>query len=106
MIQHTITYMCLVLNLKPSTGNLQEGIRNRTGRTEPNRVILEPAETGRGTEPNRTGPNHDAFKKRRPNCIEPEKQMSELIFENYGTETNQTGSVPSILNPANRNHEN
>ena len=47
-------------------------------RTEPNRLILELAEIGRGnepnrTEPNRTGPNHDASEKRRPNRIEPEK---------------------------------
>ena len=43
-----------------------------TGRTEPNRSIPEPAGTGRGDEPNRTGPSHDASEKRRPNRVEPE----------------------------------
>ena len=50
---------------------IQEGIRNRTEPAEPNRLILEPAGTGHGTEPNRTGPSHDASEKRRPNCVEP-----------------------------------
>ena len=43
---------------------------NRTGRTEPFNFG-----TGRNRTRNRTGPNHDAFKKRRPNRIELEKQL-------------------------------
>ena len=46
---------------------------NRTDRTEPKRVILEPAGTGRGNKPNRSGPSHDAPEKRRPNRVEPGK---------------------------------
>ena len=50
---------------------------NRPNRTEPNRLISEPAGTGRGNEPKRTGPRHYASEKRRPNCVEPRKIFSE-----------------------------
>ena len=55
-------YMCQISgrNEKP----------NRTGRTEPNRVIPQPAGTGRGTEPNRTGPSHGVSEKCKPNRVE------------------------------------
>ena len=51
-------------------------------------IIPEPAGTGRGTEPNRTGPSHDAFKKRRPN------RTDTMMFRNVRNrnESNQTGS--------------
>ena len=77
--------------LKP-TGGWRKGIlesigRNkkpyRTGRTEPNRLILEPAGTGRGTEPNRTRTSQDTSEKHRPNRVEP----WEWIFR---TEQNRT----------------
>ena len=75
---------------------------NRTGRTEPNRLIPEPAGTGLGTEPKRTGPSHDGSEKRRPNRVEPgqntfqdRSEPNRLIFEKFGTETNRTELVPS-----------
>ena len=50
---------------------MQEGIRNQTELAEPNRTVLisEPTGTRRGTEPNRSGPSHDAFEKRMPNRL-------------------------------------
>ena len=58
--------------LEPQPHARQEGIRSRTepNRTEPNRLILEPAGTGRGNEPKRTGPSHDVSENRRPNRVE------------------------------------
>ena len=74
---------------------------NRTGRIEPNesnRLILEPAGTGRGNEPNRSGPSQDAPEKRRPNRIEPGK----LVFR---TEPNRTEPV-IVRTIRNRNESN
>ena len=43
---------------QPQTRNPKpETEQNRPTRTEPNRLILEPAGTGRGNVPNRTEPN-------------------------------------------------
>ena len=71
---------------KPST--FQEGIRNRT---EQNHLILEPAGTWRGNEPNRTGPSHDASEKRRPNHVE----LGKIIVR---TEPNQTYEFRKVQN--------
>ena len=49
---------------------MKGGIRSRTEPAEPNRTIPEPAGTGRGTEPIRTEPSHDASEKRRPKSVE------------------------------------
>ena len=75
---------------------------NRTSRTEPNHLILELAGTGRGTEPNRTGPSHDASEKRRPNRVKPgnslfrtESNRTDESSKKSGTETNRTEPVPS-----------
>ena len=77
--------------------SLQEGIRNRTelaepNRTEPNRLIPEPAGTGRGNEPNQIGPSHDASEKRRPNRVEPGNI-------NFRTEPNRTDYFSKITEP-------
>ena len=57
----------------------QETEPNRPNQTEPNRLILEPAGTRRGTETSRTGPSHDASEKRRPNrdICSPEPNRTE-----------------------------
>ena len=56
---------------------------------------------GRGTEPNRTGPNHDAFKKRRPNRIGPEKQLPNRsepkIFVQKNRNRNESNRTDSFL---------
>ena len=52
----------------------RERKRDMCCRTEP--FNSEPVGTGRGTEPNRTGPNRDTFKKRRPNRIEPKETVA------------------------------
>ena len=88
----------------------QEGIRNRakpnrpnrTGRTEPNRLIPAPAGTGRGTEPNRTGRSHDAYEKHRPNRIEPGNYSFRTEWNRTGEfskspEPNRTEPVPSYI---------
>ena len=74
---YTYTYIYLHIHI---IYTYQEGIRNRTGQVEAKRtemLVSEPAETVRGTEPNRTGPSHDAPEKRRPNRIEPENYFSD-----------------------------
>ena len=53
--------------------------------------MLEPAGTGRGNKPIRTGPSHYASEKRRPNRVEP----GNMICEKSGTERNRTEPVPS-----------
>ena len=94
------TYMGCGL-VRKTRNKIQEGIRNRTGpaepnRTEPSRLILEPAGIGRGNEPNRTRSNHDVSEKRRPNRVEPGKifvrtepnrtEPNQFLFEKSGTE--------------------
>ena len=74
---------------------------NRTGRTDPNRpnrLIPEPAGTGRGNEPNRTWPSHDASEKRRQNRVESEKMF-------LRTEPNRTESI-NCRQVRNRNESN
>ena len=58
---------------------------HRTGRTEPNRVISELAETERLTEPNRIEPDKWIAE---PNWTEPNR----WFVEKSGTEANRTGS--------------
>ena len=53
-------YSLLVFSNVCSYRKEQETEPNRPNRTEPNRPILEPDGTGRRTDPNRTGPSHDA----------------------------------------------
>ena len=90
----------------PCTGYDQEGTGNRTEPAEPNRTEpfnLERARAGRGNEPNRTGPNHDASKSAGRTASNRDKYLSEpnrtepnrLNFKIYGTETNRT--VPSCV---------
>ena len=75
----------LVVSLRPRDGlcllllllcrKEQAAESNRPNRTEPNQTelnsISEPAGTGRGTEPNQTGPSHDTSEKRKPICFLP-----------------------------------
>ena len=64
---------------------------NRTVPAEPNRTVSFRNRPEPNAEPNRTGQKHDAFKKRRPNRIEPGKHIAnpnrtEAMFsfsENY-----------------------
>ena len=82
----------------PMTGKNEKP--NRTGRTEPNRLIPEPAGIGRGTEPNRTGTSQGVSEKRKPNRVEPgnksfpnRTEPNRLIFEKPGwnrSESNRT----------------
>ena len=74
----------------------QEGIRNQTEPNRPNRtepkLISEPAGTGRGTEPSRAGPSHDASEKCRPNRAEPGNI-------NFRTEPNRTDNFSKAAEP-------
>ena len=65
---------------------------SRPNRTEPNRLILEPAGTGRGNEPNQTGPSHYGSKIRMPNRVEP----GNCIFR---TEPNRTEPMNCSKSP-------
>ena len=75
----------------------QEGIRNRTGRTEPNRLILK---TGRNQTRNRTqNRTEPPSEKRRPNRVEPgqlifriEPNRTDFRKVRNRTEANRTGS--------------
>ena len=71
---------------------------NRPNRTEPNRLIPEPAGTGWNrpepdVEPtNRTGPSHGVSEKRKPNRVEPGKI-------DFRTEPNRTDEFSKSLEP-------
>ena len=81
---------------KPNRTGRTEPNRSTRNRTEPNRTessvkycrteLSEPARIGRGNEPNRSRPSHDASEKRRPIRFEPgnlifRTEPNRLIFE-------------------------
>ena len=77
---------------------------NLTGRNEPNRWALEPAGTGRGTEPNRTEPDRATTRPKNagrtaelsePNRTEPNQTEPMNFRKKSGTKTNRTEPVPS-----------
>ena len=86
MYTYMYSYVYIVLNFAGGSERKQdEGVRitcwkeyepAEPNRTEANRWIPEPAGTGRGNEPNRTGPSQDTSEKRRPNRVEPGNVIS------------------------------
>ena len=97
-LKSSIFMGCLAAVLFP----YQEGMRNRTeqadsNRTEPNRLISEPAGTGRGTEPNPTGPSHGVSEKRKLNRVEPGKVH--FRTEPHRTDESSKSPEPKRIEP-------
>ena len=80
---------------------MKEGMLNRTEPTEPNRLILEPAGTGRKTKPNRTitqaSNNTGRTASNRETYLSEPNRTEPIQFEKSGTKTNRTEPVPSCL---------